>query len=107
MLSGREPSSTTRVQGLNRDQARDDPGRKETEEERDDRNLMELLQELRVASIGIQVLFGFLLALPFSVRFTRLSLNQRHLYVAVILLTAVATAQLSAPVAYHRLNFQH
>jgi O-antigen/teichoic acid export membrane protein len=107
MPSGREPASTTRVQGLKLDQARDDPGRNETEEERDDRNLMELLQELRVASIGIQVLFGFLLALPFSVRFTRLSLNQRHLYVAVILLTAVATAQLSAPVAYHRLIFRH
>src|ERR1700722_7151993 len=107
MLSGREPSSTTQVQGLNRDQAQDDPGRKETEEERDDRNLMELLQELRVASIGIQVLFGFLLALPFSVRFNRLSLNQRHLYVAVFLLPAGAPALLSAPVAYHRLNFRH
>lgn len=88
-------------------QAHDDPGRHETEEERDDRNLMELLQELRVASIGVQVLFGFLLALPFSARFGRLSVNQRHLYVAVILSAALATAQLSAPVAYHRLVFRH
>ena len=87
-------------------QAKDDPGRHESEEERDDRNLMELLQELRVASIGVQVLFGFLLALPFSARFGQLGANQRHLYIAVLLLAALATAQLSAPVAYHRLVFR-
>lgn len=89
------------------EEALDDPGRHESEEERDDRNLMELLQELRVASIGVQVLFGFLLALPFDARFTHLTLNQRHLYIVVILLAALATAQLSAPVAYHRLVFRH
>jgi O-antigen/teichoic acid export membrane protein len=87
-------------------QARNDPGRHESEEEREDRNLIELLQELRVASIGVQVLFGFLLALPFSSRFGVLSAGQRHLYVALVLLTAAATAQLSAPVAYHRLVFR-
>lgn len=59
-----------------------------------------------MASVGVQVLFGFLLALPFSARFTHLSLNQGHLYIVVILLTALATAQLSAPVAYHRLVFR-
>jgi type III secretory pathway component EscT len=54
------------------------PGRDETEEERDDRNLMELLQELRVGALGVQVLFGFLLSLPFfAVRFGRLSGGQR------------------------------
>jgi Sec-independent protein secretion pathway component TatC len=88
------------------DQARNDPGRAETEEERDDRNLVELLQELRVASIGVQVLFGFLLALPFSARFRELSHGQRDLYIAVVLLSALATAQLTAPVAYHRLVFR-
>ncbi len=56
--------------------------------------------------MGVQVLFGFLLALPFSARFVRLSLNQRHLYIVVILLAALATAQLSAPVAYHRIVFR-
>jgi putative flippase GtrA len=87
-------------------QARDDPGRHETEEERDDRNLMELLQELRVAGIGVQVLFGFLLSLPFTARFGRLDSFQRHLYIVSLLLAALATGLLSAPVAYHRLVFR-
>ena len=83
-----------------------DPGRRESEEQREDRNLMELLQELRVAAIGVQVLFGFLLALPFTTRFTSLSSGQRYLYVAVLVLAALATAQLSGPVAYHRMVFR-
>ncbi len=87
-------------------QAQHDPGRSESEEERDDRNLIELLQEIRVASIGVQVLFGFLLSLPFSARFGRLDTNQKHLYIIVVLLAASSTAQLSAPVAYHRLVFR-
>ncbi len=86
----------------------DDPGRDETEEERDDRNLLELLQELRVGALGVQVLFGFLLSLPFfAVRFSRLSHFQRELYVANLLLAALATALFSGPVAYHRLVFRH
>ncbi len=55
--------------------------RDETQEQRDDRNLIELLQELRVAGLGVQVLFGFLLALPFTTRFVQLSHAQRGLYV--------------------------
>jgi Family of unknown function (DUF6328) len=82
--------------------------RHETEAERIDRNLIELLQELRVASIGVQVLFGFLLSLPFTDRFGMLSAAQRRLYLGDLLLTALAAALLSAPVAYHRLVFhQH
>jgi len=88
-------------------QAPDDPGRQESEAERIDRNLMDLLQELRVAGLGIQVLFGFLLSLPFSARFGRLDAAQRQLYVAAVVLAALATAQLSAPVAYHRILFRH
>ncbi|MGA3215753.1 MAG: DUF6328 family protein [Acidimicrobiales bacterium] len=85
----------------------DNPGRDETEEERDDRNLLELLQELRVGALGVQVLFGFLLSLPFfAVRFGRLSQFQRDLYVANLLLAALATALFSGPVAYHRLVFR-
>ena len=80
--------------------------RDETEAERDDRNLAELLQELRVAGLGVQVLFGFLLSLPFTNRFTRLSHGQRDLYLAVLVLAAVATALLLGPVAYHRLVFR-
>jgi hypothetical protein len=78
----------------------------ETEALRDDRNLAELLQELRVAGIGVQILFGFLLALPFSNRFAKLGSWQRHLFIADVLLAAVATALLVGPVAYHRLVFR-
>ena len=79
----------------------------ETEAERDDRNLIELLQELRVAGLGVQVLFGFLLSLPFTTRFVQLNHAQRELYVASLLLAAISTALLLAPVAYHRLVFRH
>jgi hypothetical protein len=80
--------------------------RDESEEERNDRNLAELLQELRVAGLGVQVLFGFLLSLPFTNRFTRLSSGERGLYLATLVLAAVATALLLGPVAYHRLVFR-
>jgi hypothetical protein len=53
--------------------------RDESQAQRDDRNLAELLQELRVAGLGVQVLFGFLLSLPFTQRFSRLSHVQREL----------------------------
>jgi hypothetical protein len=78
----------------------------ETEAERDDRNLIELLQELRVAGLGVQVLFGFLLALPFTSRFAQLSHPQRGLYVVSVVLAATSTALLLGPVAYHRLVFR-
>jgi hypothetical protein len=78
----------------------------ETKAERDDRNLIELLQELRVAGLGVQVLFGFLLALPFTSRFAQLSHAQRGLYVTSLVLAATSTALLLGPVAYHRLVFR-
>ncbi len=88
--------------------AAESPGRRdESEAERDDRNLAELLQELREAGLGVQVLFGFLLSLPFTTRFTRLSHGQRDLYLGSLVLSAVATALLLGPVAYHRLVFRH
>jgi Family of unknown function (DUF6328) len=80
--------------------------RDESEAQRADRNLGELLQELRVAGLGVQVLFGFLLSLPFTTRFTRLSPGQRDLYLASLVLAALATALLVGPVAYHRLVFR-
>jgi hypothetical protein len=93
---------------------RDEPGsprahqdpREETLAQRDDRNLVELIQELRVIGLGVQMLFGFLLSLPFTVRFGGLSRGQRGLYVASITLSAVATILLLGPVAYHRLVFR-
>ena len=81
-------------------------GRDETAEERADRNLGELLQELRVALPGVQVLFAFLLTVPFSQGFTRIDTFQRDLYFAVLLSTAIATALLIAPTANHRLLFR-
>jgi Family of unknown function (DUF6328) len=86
--------------------APDDPGRNESEAQRLDRNLGELLQELRVAGLGVQVLFGFLLSLPFTNRFPQLSSTQRVLYLIGLLLAGVASALLLAPVAYHRLVFR-
>jgi Family of unknown function (DUF6328) len=85
---------------------RSDNGRDETPEERADRNLGELLQELRVALPGVQILFAFLLTVPFSQGFTRLDGFQRDLYFGVLMGTAVSTALLIAPTAYHRLLFR-
>lgn len=81
-------------------------GRAETEAERIDRNLSELLQELRVGTMGVQVLFGFLLAIPFSARFTELDDWQQGLFTADLVLAALAVAVLAAPVAHHRLLFR-
>ena len=81
-------------------------GRDETAAERADRNLDELLQELRVTGIGVQVLFGFLLSLPFTNRFRVLDADQRALYTATMLVTAAAIACLITPVALHRIEFR-
>jgi Family of unknown function (DUF6328) len=80
--------------------------RRETTEQRDDRNLLELLQELRVAGLGVQVLFGFLLAIPFTNKFSQLSPDQHDLYVTTLLLAALAAMLLLAPVAFHRVLFR-
>lgn len=80
--------------------------RDETDFERADRNMGELLQELRVALPGVQVLFAFLLTVPFSQGFTNLDQAQRDLYFGVLMATAVSTALLIAPSAHHRLLFR-
>ncbi len=81
--------------------------RDETPAERIDRNFNELLGELRIALPGVQVLFAFLLTVPFAQRFSALTGFQRGLYFAVLLLAALACALLIAPTAYHRLQFRH
>jgi Family of unknown function (DUF6328) len=81
-------------------------GRDESPDERADRNLNELLQELRVALPGVQILFAFLLTVPFSQGFTRLDDFQRDLYFGVLLATTVSSALLIAPSANHRLLFR-
>ena len=81
-------------------------GRDETPTERADRNLSDLLQELRIALPGVQILFAFLLTVPFSNGFTRLDDFQRDLYFGVLMSTLVATAFLIAPSAHHRVLFR-
>lgn len=73
---------------------------------RNNRNLNDLLQELRVLGLGVQMLFGFLLALPFSARFSKLGVLQRDLYRLSLLAAAAATVLLVSPVAYHRWVFR-
>jgi len=80
--------------------------RDETEAERIDRNFTELLGELRVVLPGVQVLFAFLLTVPFAQGFTSLTQFERDLYLVVLLLTALASALLMAPTAYHRVLFR-
>lgn len=81
-------------------------GREETEEERLDRNLSELLQELRVALPGVQVLFAFLLAVPFQQNFTKISPFDEKVYFVTLLCTAVSATLLISPSAYHRMTFR-
>lgn len=81
-------------------------GRDETELERYDRNLTELMGELRVALPGVQVLFGFLLVAPFNARFGHTSEFERRLYFAALLLTLLASILLIAPTLMHRLEFR-
>jgi hypothetical protein len=83
-------------------QTRDD----ESEKARLDRNLLELLNELRVALPGVQVLFAFLLTVPFTQRFTTLTTTQEKVYYATLLCTTASTVLLIAPSAHHRINFR-
>jgi hypothetical protein len=80
--------------------------RDESERERLNRNLNELLQELRVAETGVQILFAFLLTLPFTQRFGEVTTFERDVYFATLLLAGVASALFIGPVSYHRLLFR-
>jgi hypothetical protein len=75
------------------------------EEVKRDRQLAELLQELRIALPGVQILFAFLLTVPFAQGFTKVTDFQRDLYFATLLATAASTICLIAPSATHRLRF--
>jgi hypothetical protein len=81
-------------------------GRVESDEERLDRNLQELLGELRVALPGVQVLFAFLLVVPFNPGFADVTTFQKNLYFVTLLLAAGASAFLIAPSAHHRIVFR-
>jgi len=84
-----------------------DSGREETEEERLDRNLSEMLQELRVALPGVQVLFAFLLAVPFQQGFEKITSFQKDVYFGTLMCTAISAVLLISPTAYHRLTFRY
>jgi hypothetical protein len=81
-------------------------GRDESKHERLDRNLSELLQELRVALPGVQVLFAFLLTVPFQTGFQHPTGFQERVYFATLVCTAISAALLISPTAYHRLLFR-
>jgi len=78
----------------------------ESKDERLDRELIELLNELRVALPGVQVLFAFLLGVPFTQRFAQVTDLQKDVYFVTFLCAAIATALLIAPSAYHRLEWR-
>jgi amino acid permease len=78
----------------------------ETEKQRWDRNFGDLLQELRVAQTGVQILFAFLLTLPFSNGFPKTTAFQKDTYIVALLTAAFATAMIISPVAFHRALFR-
>jgi cation transport ATPase len=84
----------------------EEPDRTEEEQERLNRQMTELLNELRVAMPGVQVLFAFLLTVPFQQRFQDVTDFQRDVYFIALLAAMTATAFLIAPSAYHRIAFQ-
>ncbi len=80
--------------------------RSEDEQKRLDRELIELLNELRVALPGVQVLFAFMLVVPFSQGFSSLNTTERWVYYAAFITAALAAALLIAPSSYHRIRFR-
>jgi len=78
------------------------PDRDETPEQRADRNMIELLQELRVLVTGVQVIFAFQLGIAFTQRFSELSRTQRDIFIAALLMSVASVAVLATPVALHR-----
>ncbi|MCX4719003.1 DUF6328 family protein [Streptomyces virginiae] len=82
-------------------QARD--GRSESVEERADRQWQELIQEIRVAQTGVQILFGFLLTVAFTPHFQGLPQTDKVIYIVTVLLGALATGALIGPVSFHRI----
>lgn len=78
-------------------------GRHETDEERADRKWVELIQEVRVAQTGVQILFGFLLTVVFQQKYDSLTQTDRTIYIVTVVLGAATTGALIGPVSLHRL----
>ncbi len=85
----------------------DEKDRDESAPERLDRNTIELLNELRIAATGIQVMFAFLLILPFNVGWKQVDGFERTIYFVTLLVVALAAFLLMAPPIHHRLLFRH
>ena len=81
--------------------------RNETELERCDRHLSELMQEVRIAQTGVQVLFAFLLAVPFQQGFEKITPFQKGAYFGTLVCTAISAVMLISPTAYHRITFRY
>ncbi len=96
----------TRAPQHQQDEPRADPGRDEAPAEQLDRNQTELMTELRVAGAGVQVLFGFLLIVPFNTRWGKVSSFDRAVYFVALICVAVAAVLLIAPMIHHRLLFR-
>ncbi|MFH8606954.1 DUF6328 family protein [Streptomyces sp. NPDC018029] len=94
-------ASNSKTAGRPEPETRDDD-RRETESERADRRWTELIQEVRVAQTGVQILFGFLLTVVFTPRFTELSDTDRTIYIVTVLLGSATTGALIGPVSFHR-----
>jgi hypothetical protein len=106
MGAGAPPSTGPEPRGHARLAADPDRLRDETETERLDRNLIELLQEVRVVQTGVQVLFALLLTVPFSSRFDEITGFQRGAYFGALVGTAAASVLLIAPTSLHRILFR-
>ena len=105
-VSGGPSAAARPAEGPPRYGGRRDDQRDENALQRADRNMIEMLQELRVAQTGIQILFAFLLSLSFTERFARIDEVQRWTYVVTLLLTTLTTGLLVAPAAVHRILFR-
>jgi hypothetical protein len=88
------------------DERHPESGRRESEQERVDRNLQEMLGELRVALPGVQVLFAFLLVVPFNQRFGDVTSFQKAIYFATLIFTTASAMCLIAPSVHHRIEFR-
>ncbi|MFE2556338.1 DUF6328 family protein [Streptomyces sp. NPDC059352] len=94
MTSGRRSDRDTTERGS---------GRNETEEERADRRWQDLIQEIRVAQTGVQILLGFLLTVVFTPHFQGLDQRDKTIYIVTVVLGSLATGALIGPVAFHRI----
>ncbi|MFJ5263143.1 DUF6328 family protein [Streptomyces sp. NPDC088387] len=89
------------------DRTQNDKGRDETEDERADRKWQELIQEVRIAQMGVQIMFGFLLTVVFTPVYRELGDTERTIYIFTVVVGAAATGALIGPVALHRMVSGH